>query len=168
MNVRLITNISYASLLPPGTDRGVRMNVAAVLLYDDDLAIFSDTPVPNIRGCGVDPAWSVFDYHPQIASALEYRTDPRLPWGVVTGDSGRELPLGAGDLLEWPDGTRLSLDVEDHQRPIDILDVADGFPAVWPVLARKAAEYWQAPFMPGLTHGPPAQMGPRAEAMARR
>lgn len=155
----LVTNIQYATIFRKGAQDGVRVNLAALVIHEDE-AMLGGGIARKVRGLGVDPAWPVFDIWlgEDAGDPLEFeRSDFASTGFVMMHDDGSQTPISQGIDLKWADGTIIRLDVENREHPIDFETITDAdgvWERMWDLLPRKAARYWSAPAMPLLRYAP--------------
>lgn len=157
--MRLITNLSYACLYDEAGKLLTRMHTNAVLLmHDNSPHDIGSMPPDKIRGFTTSGSTPSFDMW-VTCDHLDYET---LDWqgnAILLRDDGSTVPIGMGVMLRFADGTRLRLDVDDYEQPIDFLDLPDAYDAagtyvegvydnLWALLPAKVAQHWRAPNMP--------------------
>jgi len=157
--MRLLTNLSYATVYPKGADGGVRTNTYALMLTpgEERESLFGKPAPATIRGLGTTASWPVFDLFLPVGVGIEYTTQSWESPSIIVGDATPEgRPIAQGDVLTFEDGTRIVLDVGDYERPITVDDVPAGeHDRLWRMLERRVASFWTAPNMP-LPHYVPA------------
>lgn len=145
----LVTNIQYATIFRKGAKDGVRVNLAALVIYEDE-AMHGHGIARKVRGLGVNSAWPVFDIWlgENAGDPLKFeRSDYASTGLVMMHDDGSTTPIAQGIDLKWADGTTIRLDIESREHPIDFETVTDHdgvWDRLWNLLSRKAARYWSA------------------------
>lgn len=147
---------------------GVRMFCSAVLLSEDGAGKILG-PSWSIRGFGTEAAWHNFMVHlPE--EAFPYALTPFDNHHVkLLLENGKTLSIFTGNTLTFADGSEFTLYAAQIKRPIDVHVQHGDICKVWEILAEKAIEYWDAPYMPHLSYNSAAglralQMGHAALA----
>jgi len=147
----LFLNLTYVIV------NGVRTSTHALLL-ESNPAMFGDGIRHQVRGFGLDSAWSVFDLD---VPSIEYTlTDGQSNHIMITDSHPAGRPLCSGAIMKIKDGPELQLIVEDQNQPIDIKTFEGTwgdritYDKLWNYLNANVVRYWHAPNMPRLMWGP--------------
>lgn len=157
----LFTNIAFVQL----QGAKLRMDAYAVLLEDRCLSF--GPPGYRIRGFGPDAAWPVFTFWLEKGPIVYSVTSAQDNSKVMLKDDGTTEPIFGGSILSIVDGPQFFLQSDNPKRPLDVFTNIGDIEEVWRQLELRVAKYWQMPFMPHSSFGPPADVIERDNARLR-
>lgn len=145
---RIVTNIWCVE----GEHHGQRLAIhgqALVMSHDKNVL---DGPRSKVTIMGADPAWPVATFW--FPAGLHYLDGTRQSGqsaDVFLGE-GEPKPVFMGETWRWAlDDWELLLflQIEDRERPFDVLDIESDDPGEWQkYILPKVAEYHRPPYMP--------------------
>jgi hypothetical protein len=143
----LLTNIQFAQLIP---DMAIRVDCSAILISENQDALFGGAKEHTVRGFGPDSSWPVF---------TQWLKPKALPFKIISvqdnskifiGHDGKERPLFKGNSLMFADGKGYFLQAANAALPIDVVDNLTDITEIWGTLETKCCDYWEFSNMPGL------------------
>lgn len=140
----LLTNLHFVQ------HGNLRTFCRALLLSEGSIGLTE--PIWSVRGFGTEAAWEVFNMW-LSKDAFPYTLTPFEDRGhLFILEDGTTRPIFQGNTLRFKDGTTFVLQAGDSSSPIDVHVQHGDICSVWRLLAEKAIEYWDAPYIPHLEY----------------
>lgn len=151
MKLTLLTNLQFLVF------NDATLHINALLIEEGHHAALSQS-IYQLRGFGPDAAWEVFSLTlkphqfpitwADVPSPLTEFVGHKIPSSIIGLTIPGKIPDSAPHVYK--------MFRENAERPLDVyVNETDSHIDVWEVLSQKVAQYWRAPFMPYLQHGPP-------------